>query len=316
MSAKIARGSSTRGKTRSRPIARGPARKAPQPGMLDSLSLPAETVRRVSGWIMLALLLALAVALAVAFRLPQMAGFTIGEQIGRAGFTVRRIESKGLNRMNPMTVYKVAEDQLDKPMPLVDLAGTRERLLRFGWVGDARVYRRFPDTLVVDVVERTPSAIWQHNQHLTLVDHDGTILEPVRLDAMPDLPLVIGPEANRHLTDLKQLMDSAPSLKPLVAGATWVGGRRWDIRFQTGEVLALPEGDTRAIEAFRKFADTDHKQPLLGGRFVHFDMRIPGKIYVRLHLEPGATVPAINDAAPPKPSDAVPTPATTTRDTI
>jgi cell division protein FtsQ len=29
-------------------------------------------------------------------------------------------------------------------------------------VQDARVSRRLPDTLVVDIVERTPSAVWQH----------------------------------------------------------------------------------------------------------------------------------------------------------
>ena len=30
-----------------------------------------------------------------------------------------------------------------------------------GWVKDARVSRRLPDTLVIDIVERTPAALWQ-----------------------------------------------------------------------------------------------------------------------------------------------------------
>ena len=38
--------------------------------------------------------------------------------------------------------------------PLVDVTRIRERLLRFGWVKDARVSRRLPDTLVIDIVER------------------------------------------------------------------------------------------------------------------------------------------------------------------
>ena len=48
--------------------------------------------------------------------------------------------------------------------PLVDVAAIRERLLQFGWVKDARVSRRLPDTLVIDIVERTPAALWQNQR--------------------------------------------------------------------------------------------------------------------------------------------------------
>ena len=34
----------------------------------------------------------------------------------------------------------------------------------FGWVKDARVSRRLPDTLVIDIVERTPAALWQNQR--------------------------------------------------------------------------------------------------------------------------------------------------------
>jgi cell division protein FtsQ len=298
MSAKIARGSSNRGKTRSRAPSRGSSRK-PTPGMLDALPLPAETIRRVSGWILGLMLLALALAIAAAFRLPQKAGVEVGEAIGRAGFTVRRIEPKGLNRMNPMAVYEIASDQLDRAMPLVDLDQTRDRLLRFGWVQDARVSRRLPDTLVVDIVERKAAAIWQHNQELTLIDRDGVVLEPVKLEAMPDLPLVIGPAANRHASELNQLLAAAPQLKPMLAGATWIGGRRWDLRFHSGEVLALPEGPEASRDALLHFARMDRATQLLGRGFVRFDMRIPGKLIVRVSREPGSSVPDIANTPPP-----------------
>jgi cell division protein FtsQ len=288
---------SARGKSKPQKRGRSSRKPAPQP-MLDSLPLPAETVRRVSAWLLSVMLLALALAVLFAFRIPQLAGVAIGETIGEAGFTVRRIEQKGINRLNPMQVYQVADDQLDQAMPLVDLVGTRERLLRFGWVKDARVSRRYPDTLVVDIVERTPAAIWQHNQRLTLIDRDGVVLEPVKLEAMPDLPLVIGPGANHHATDLNRLVNATPELKPLMGGATWVGGRRWDVRFHSGETLALPEGSEKAAEALVHFAEMDRKSQLLGRGFARFDMRIPGKLIVRVSREPGSIVPVIDDAGP------------------
>ena len=145
----------------------------------------------------------------------------------------------------------------------------------FGWIREARVSRRLPDTLVIDVIERQPVAIWQNNRHLSLIDADGVVLEPVRVEAMPDLPLVIGADANRHIGDLGDLLQAAPRLRPQIAGATWVGQRRWDIRFQSGEVLTLPEGDDEARRAITRFALMDQQDPLLGRGFARIDMRDP-----------------------------------------
>lgn len=296
MSARIARGAPSRSKAKGKGNSRS---RKPPPGMLDALPLPAETIRRVSSWILGGMLLAVALALATVFQLPQLLGTAVGEAVGQAGFSVKKVEIKGLNRMQQLPVYNVAYDQNSMAMPLVDLEGTRQRLLRFGWVEDARVYRRLPDTLVVDIVERKPAAIWQHKQQLSLIDRTGVVLEPVKLDQMPDLPLVIGPAANRHAIHLDQLLAATPELKPMIEGATWVGGRRWDLRFQSGEVLALPEGSEAAQKALVKFARMDKSVQLLGRGLVRFDMRIPGKFIVRVSKEPGSVVPDLESQPAP-----------------
>jgi cell division protein FtsQ len=275
--------------------------------MLDALPFPAGSIRRVGSWIALGMVLAIAIAVGAVMQVPQMVGTFVGESIGNAGFAVKRVEIKGLNRMERLPVYAVALDQDSMAMPLVDLDDTRNRLLRFGWIKEARVSRRLPDTLVVDIVERRPSAIWQHEQKLTLIDNEGVPLEQVKLDAMPDLPLVIGPKANRQAGSLSQLIETAPALKPMLAGATWVGGRRWDLRFQSGEVLALPEGEESARRALVHFARMDQAAQLLGRGLVRFDMRVPGKFIVRVSREPGSVVPMVDPAAAP----GTPDPATT-----
>src|SRR3546814_7612251 len=111
------------------------------------------------------------------------------------------------------------------------------------------------DLLVVDVLFRSPAAIWQHNNRLSLIDEKGVVLEPVTVATMPDLPLVIGPRANQRSQDLARLLASASSLKELLAGATWVGNRRWDLRFRSGETLSLPEGEDEAKAALATFAN-------------------------------------------------------------
>jgi cell division protein FtsQ len=78
-----------------------------------------------------------------------------------------------------------------------------------------------------------------------------------------------------------------PTLKPQLASATWVGGRRWDLNFQSGETVALPEGDEAAKAALMKFARLDKQAGLLGRKIVRFDLRVPGKMIVRLPRAPG-----------------------------
>jgi cell division protein FtsQ len=300
MSARIARGGPARGRPKPRGTnARGSGkRKAKQPGLLESFGISPGWARRLGNWALAGMTLSVVVAAILAFRLPQLAGIALGEGVGGAGFMLRRVEITGNERVSTLDIYNVAFDQDSMAMPLIDLAGTRARLLRFGWIRDVQVSRRLPDTLVVRVVERVPVAIWQNNLQLSLIDADGVVLEPVRVAAMPDLPLVIGPDANRHIVNLGALIEAAPRLRPQIAGATWVGQRRWDIRFQSGETLSLPEGDDEARRAITRFAMMDQQNPLLGQNFARIDMRDPRRTYVRISREPGAIVPAL---APPDP---------------
>jgi len=292
VSAKVAKGSAQRAKPKSKTTGRGKAVRKGSAPMVESLPLP-DAVRRVSWWILAGMVAALVIAVASALGVPQLFGRTLGEAVGESGFTLKHVEIKGAVHVPQLEVYNIAFDQTSAALPLVDLEGTRQRLLGFGWVKDARVSRRFPDTLVVDIVERQPAAIWQNNQRLVLIDNEGVVLQPVQLEAMPDLPLVIGPAANRQVPGLGKLLEAAPQLKPIMAGASWIGARRWDIRFQSGETIALPEGDAAAAKALAHFARLDQATQLLGRGFVRFDMRIPGKLIVRVSAEPGSSVPSI-----------------------
>ena len=308
MTARIARGGpATRGRPRGRAQPqRGSARKSKpkQQTLLEGLGFSPGFARRLGNWLLGGMTVAVVIAAVLAFRLPQLAGIAMGEGIGQAGFTVRRIEPKGLNHLDAMRVYEIVDSQRGVAMPLVDLRGIRERLLALGWVKEARVSRRLPDTLVIDIVEREPVAIWQNNRQLSLIDAEGVALEPVRIEAMPDLPLLIGPNANRQVATLSRLLEGAPHLRPQITGATWIGGRRWDVRFQTGETLALPEGEDAARRAITRFATMDQQSQMLGRGFVRFDMRDARRMVVRVSREPGTRVPDLLAPDPgPVPAD-------------
>jgi cell division protein FtsQ len=283
-----------RGTSKARPTVKRGVRGKKPPSMLSraigAIPISAATWQRMATGAILATAGGAVIAIAVMLGIPGYVGNQMAEGVGRAGFAVKRVEVTGIDRMERLTVYAVALDQNSRAMPLVDLNKVRSQLLQYGWIKDARVSRRLPDTLVVDIVERKPAAVWQHGGRLSLIDQGGIVLEPVALNAMPDLPLVIGPDANVQATALTELLTHAPRLKPMLAGATWVGGRRWDLKFQSGEVLALPEGEIASATALNKFSALDGKDRFLGRGFVRFDMRDPAKMFVRV----GKNKPAID----------------------
>ena len=295
----------------SRTLKRSPARrpvqtrKTPRVSMIDraiaALPVSEVTLHRIATWTITGAVIAGLGTLAVWAGVPAAIGTAMAEGVGRAGFRVEQIEVTGLKRMDRMSVYAVALDQQSRAMPLVGLNETREKLLRYGWIEDAHVSRRLPDTLLVHIVERKPTAVWQDKGQLSLIGPNGVWLEPVRADAMPDLPLVIGPGAAAQEATYQRLLNAAPALRPVVKAATWVGNRRWNLTFESGETLALPAGDREAAAALVKFAQLDGVKPLLGKGWLRFDMRDPTKLVARKPGEAAGraiTDPNENDAAP------------------
>lgn len=286
--ARVRRGSA--GKARPRAKKSGPRVNVPK-RLVARLPVEQDGANRLAQW-MFGLFAAAIVAVAlVALEVPAKVGAGLGEAMGEAGFRVRSVDVTGVQRMDSRPVFQIALDQKSMAMPLVDVAGIREKLLRYGWVKDARVSRRLPDTLVIDIVEREPAALWQDKTRLSLIDREGVVLDRVKVSDMPDLPLLVGPGANARSGDLERLLGGVPTLKPQLESAAWVGGRRWDLVFQSGETLVLPEGDKDAKMALAKFARLDKSAGLLGRGIKRFDLRIPGKMIVRLPQVP-TDVPA------------------------
>jgi cell division protein FtsQ len=297
--AHVRRGGASRGRTKKQSKVAIPKRIAKR--------LPVDQARanKLAGLVFGAFVLAIALVVLVALDIPARAERTAGNMVGKVGFNVSGYQITGINHINRALIDGVVTDELHRaaaeansdnaPQALVNAAEIRNRLLAFGWVKDARVSHRLPDTLVIDIVERTPAALWQNGGQLALIDDEGVVLDRVAVDKMPDLPLLIGPGANSEEERLSALMTAVPTLKPQLASATWIGGRRWDLNLQSGETVALPEGEDAAKAALVKFARLDKDTGLLGRGIVRFDLRVPGKMIVRLPRSPGEPI------APPAP---------------
>lgn len=236
--------------------------------------------------IWLAIIIGGAVALAAGIAnfagVPALAEAQFAKVAADAGFAVRHVRVSGTNRMDEREVYARALAQRTRAMTEVDIEALRTELIALPWVKDARVSRQLPDTLAINVVERTPHAVLQKPDRLMLIDREGAELAPIAAAKAKDMLRISGPGAATQVDRLEQLLAAAPALEPQVKSAEWVGNRRWNLTFASGQMLALPEGDVEAAAALVQFARLDGQNRLIGGKVQAFDMRTPPRIYMRV----------------------------------
>ena len=96
-----------------------------------------------------------------------------GEAVGDAGFRVKSVDVAGHQADGPRAGLRhCARPEDDRRCRWSTSARSASGCSTIGWVKDARVSRRFPDTLVIDIVERKPAALWQ-NDRAAVADRRG-----------------------------------------------------------------------------------------------------------------------------------------------
>ena len=266
---------------RGRAPQRARAKKPLAQRMLAAQPLPPAVIRRIAVSIFALLLVGGAIGAAWATGVLAFAREEAIAAVGRAGFVVKRIEVNGVNRADYLEIYEKALEQKDRSMAAFSLAEVRDELKDYGWIADARVSRRLPDTLVIDLVERAPVAVWQERGRYTLIDAHGVRLPGVDPASVPGLPVLVGSDPRVQMPALTELLEAAPALREQIAGAQWIGNRRWTLRFRTGEDLLLPEDQSAAHAAFAEFARVEGVNRLLGRGLVRMDMRFEDQLIMR-----------------------------------
>ena len=71
-----------------------------------------------------------------------------------------------------------------------------QKLLKSPWILSVSVRKEIPDTLSFEIKEAVPFALLDMNGHLFLIDENGNLLEEIRGDSIPFLPVLTGDPFN------------------------------------------------------------------------------------------------------------------------
>ena len=132
----------------------------------------------------------------------------------------------------------------------MDLMAIRKDIAALNGIKTASVRIRPGGILQVDVERRVPVAVWRHPDGLALVDNTGAHVSEINARAdFPDLPLIAGEGAARHVPEALRLTRTAEALGNRLRGVARMGDRRWDIVLDRGQRILLPEkGAMQALE--------------------------------------------------------------------
>ena len=158
-----------------------------------------------------------------------------------AGLVVENIVFRGQVEAKPETLQEALGIAEGAVMHQLKLDAAKDRVEAISWVKTATISRAWPNTLVVNVEERTPFAIWQIDGVHWLLDETGTRLSTEAVKRYAGLPFIVGAGAPERAPALLALIGETPDIEGRIRAMVRVGERRWDIEFDTGARLRLPE---------------------------------------------------------------------------
>jgi cell division protein FtsQ len=196
-----------------------------------------------------------------------------------AGFRVTNILISGRDRTPDAELLTRLGVAQGMPVFGIDIAEKQQALSEISWVKDVSVTRRLPDTIVVEMTERQPAALWQYQKKISVIDITGRVLTSDNLQKYAQLPLVVGDDAPLQIKGFLELMHAEPEIAAEVASAVRIGARRWDLHLKNGIVVKLPETDTEL--ALRKLAVQKARHGILDKNILSIDLRIPEQMVVQ-----------------------------------
>ena len=160
------------------------------------------------------------------------------------------------------------------------LSAARARIETINWVQSATVERRLPGTIVVQLQERRPFAVWQLQGRFVLIDRAGDTVTDADVAAFANqVPLVVGPGAPAAAAALIDALGAYPVIMSRLQAAVRVGERRWNLRMNNGADVLLPEGGE--APALAKLMELQSTHALLDRPLQVVDLRLLDRLVVR-----------------------------------
>lgn len=202
------------------------------------------------------------------------------EATAHLGLRVQEVTIEGRQKTPESLLRAALGVRTGDPILGFSLADARARIETINWVQGATIERRLPGTIVVQLQERRPFAVWQHQGRFVLIDHAGnTVTDSDVASFATQVPLVVGLGAPAAAASLIDALSAYPLIMSRMVAAVRVGERRWNLRMNNGADVLLPEG--AEAPALAKLKELQSTYTLLDRPLQVIDLRLPDRMVIR-----------------------------------
>jgi cell division protein FtsQ len=212
---------------------------------------------------------------------------SVRDFVARAlGFDIAIVTISGQAELQEPEILADAGISPKNSLLFLDAAQARARLEAAPLVKQASVRKLYPNHLVIDLVERTPYALWQKDGQVNIVAADGAVIDQMRDQRFVSLPFVVGEGANERLPEFTALLAAASELGPRIRAGVLVANRRWNLKMASGVDVMLPEINPQAAVA--TLVRLQRESRVLDRDVISLDLRQEGRMFARLTEEAAA----------------------------
>jgi cell division protein FtsQ len=202
------------------------------------------------------------------------------------GFGIDVVTISGQAQLSEPEILSLAGINPRESLPFFDVAQARKNLEALPLIKQASVRKLYPDRIVIDIVERTPVALWQKDGDVHMIAADGAVIGDMRGDRFASLPFVVGDGANQRLGEFTALLDASAELRPKIVAGVLIGERHWNLKMKSGLEVKLPESNPLA--AMATLVSLQRQSRILDRDLLTLDLRVAGKVFARLSEEAAA----------------------------
>ncbi len=191
------------------------------------------------------------------------------------GFIVKTVQIHGNQRIPNTFFDKFKTKYTSQSMAKLDIHTVVENLKTQPWVKELIVKQKFPNQLVVHIVEHKPYAYFEHDKKQYFIVADGKKIA-TKAKPVDKLPRFMGEGAAEKAEGLLKKLQLFPNFLDKCDTFVRVHGYRWNIYLKNGMYIKLR--DKNFAEGIKQFYKLQAQLPMLSQQVDYVDLRNPQNV--------------------------------------
>jgi cell division protein FtsQ len=200
------------------------------------------------------------------------------DELAKSPLAIRQISISGQAMTSEKDILAALAITPSTSMVNFDADAARNAIEALPAVAEATVRKVYPDHLYVSIKERVPVARWRVDGVTYVIDPTGARIGNDGND-YPELPLVVGDAAGDDAMVMVRAMSQYPDLKKGLVALSRIADRRWDMIYDSGVRVKLPEQGV--AQALAQLMTLEQHFRILERDVTVIDLRVAGIVAVK-----------------------------------